>query len=109
MFKISIVETQSQRRLILEGRLVSPWTKEVESTWRSAAQQLEGRRLVVDLTNVTVISRDGENLLLHLMKDGAKFAGKGVLTKHILRQLARRCHCKPAADVDFEPLQTTND
>jgi hypothetical protein len=91
MFKISIVEKQSQRRLVLEGRLVWPWTAEVESAWKSARERLEGRKLIIDLSNVTLISRDGENTLFKLMKDGAKFSCDGVLNKHVLRQLARRC------------------
>ena len=94
MFKISIVETPSQRRLILEGKLVSPWTAEVASAWRDAAEQLEGRKLIVDLTNVTLISRDGEDALFELMRDGAKFSCGDVLTKHVVKQLARRRRCK---------------
>jgi anti-anti-sigma regulatory factor len=93
MFKISIVETQGQRKLVLEGTLVGPWTTEVERSWRSAGEQLEGRKLVIDLSNVTVIGADGENMLLKLMSDGAKFSCGGVLTKHVLKQLARRCRC----------------
>ena len=95
MLKLSTVETNGQRKLVLEGKLVSPWTEEVESAWRSAREHLEGRKLVVDITNVTLISRDGENTLFNLMRDGAKFACEGVLTKHLLRQLARRCHGQP--------------
>ncbi|MGD0214018.1 MAG: hypothetical protein ABSB87_12365 [Terriglobales bacterium] len=94
MFKISIVETQCQLRLVLQGKLVPPWTAEVESAWRSAGEQLRGRELVVDLADVTVISPDGESTLFKLMKDGAKFACGGVLTRHVLKQLARRCRCK---------------
>jgi hypothetical protein len=94
MFKISIVETHGQRRLVLQGKLVPPWTAEVESAWRSAGEQLSGRKLVIDLSDVTVISPDGENTLFKLMKDGAKFACDGVLTRHVLKQLARRCRCK---------------
>lgn len=94
MFKISIVETRNQRRLILEGKLVSPWTAEVENAWRSAGEQLQGRKLVIDLGNVTLISPDGENTLFELMRDGAKFTCAGVLTRHVLKQLARRCRCK---------------
>jgi hypothetical protein len=90
MFKISIVDTQGQRRLVLEGTLVRPWTAEVETVWRSAGEQLQGRKLIIDLTNVTLISRDGENTLFKLMSDGAKFTCGGVLTKHVLKQLARR-------------------
>lgn len=95
MFKISIVETHGQRRLILEGKLTSPWTAEVEAAWKTAGQQLQGRKLVIDLANVTLISPDGENILLKLMSDGAKFSCGDVLTKHVLRKLARRCRCRP--------------
>ena len=91
MFKISIVETPGQRRLVLEGKLVPPWTAEVESAWRNAGQQLEGRKLIIDLTNVTLISQDGENTLFELMKGGARFFSGDVLTKHVLKQLGRRC------------------
>jgi ABC-type transporter Mla MlaB component len=95
MFKISIVEEPGQRRLMLEGRLIRPWTAEVENAWRMAAEQLDGRRLVVDLTNVTHIDADGESTLFKLMSDGAKFYCRGVFTKHVLRQLARKCRCTP--------------
>jgi hypothetical protein len=93
MFKISIVEERRRRRLVLEGRLVRPWTAEVESAWQAAGEQLQGRTLVVDLKNVTFINADGESTLFKLMRDGAKFSCKDVLTKHVLRQLARRCRC----------------
>lgn len=91
MFRISIVERHGQRRLVLEGTLVSPWTAEVESAWKMAGQQLQGRKLVIDLANVTLISRDGENVLFKLMNEGAKFSCADILTKHVLRKLARRC------------------
>ncbi|HXX27115.1 MAG TPA: hypothetical protein VEI99_01560 [Terriglobales bacterium] len=91
MFKISIVETQGQRRLVLEGTLVRPWTTEVESAWRNAGEELQGRKLIIDLRNVTLISRDGENTLFKLMSNGAKFYCGDVLMKHVLRQVARRC------------------
>lgn len=94
MFKISIVETRERRRVVLEGKLVPPWTAEVENAWRNASAELDGRKLLIDLTNVTLISPDGEAVLFKLMRDGAKFSGEGVLTRHVLKQLARRCLCK---------------
>src|SRR5207302_5993750 len=63
MFKISVIDTRAQRRLVLEGKLIAPWTGELESAWRSAREQLQGRKLVIDLTNVTVIGPDGEKTL----------------------------------------------
>jgi anti-anti-sigma regulatory factor len=91
MFKISIIDTRAQRRLVLEGKLVAPWTGELQSAWKSAAQELQGRKLVIDLTNITVIGQDGENMLFELMKDGARFSCGGVLTKHVVKRLSRRC------------------
>ena len=63
MFKISIVETPGQRRLVLEGKLIPPWTVEVRARGEMRQQQLQGRKLIIDLTNVTLISPDGENTL----------------------------------------------
>jgi len=95
MFKISIVESPGQRRLVLEGKLISPWTAEVESAWKTAAAGLDGRKLIVDLANVTLISADGERTLSQLMREGARFSCAGVLTRHVLKQLARRRRCQP--------------
>jgi len=94
MFKISIVETPRQRKLVLEGKLVNPWTAELENTFRQAAKDLQGRGLIVDLRNITLIGTDGENTLLALMREGAEFFCGDVLTRHLLKQLARRCRCE---------------
>jgi hypothetical protein len=94
MFRLSMIDTNGQRKLVLEGKLVVPWTQEVESAWRRAKANSDGRKLVVDITNLTLISPDGETTLLNLMRDGARFNGCGVLTKHLLRDLARRCRCQ---------------
>jgi len=91
MFKLSMLDRHGQRKLVLEGKLVSPWTEEVESAWRTAKRNLGGRELVVDLTNLTFIGSDGETTLLTLMREGARFTCCGVLTRHLLKQLARRC------------------
>jgi hypothetical protein len=94
MFRISNIDTDSERRLIVEGTLVHPWVDELRRTWSTAGYSLEGRKLVIDLTNVIVISREGENAIFELMKEGAKFSCGGVLTRHLLKELAHRCHTK---------------
>jgi anti-anti-sigma regulatory factor len=90
MYRISIVDTPAQRKLVVEGTLVGPWVAELGTTWRNASRELDGRKLVIDLTNVTVISREGEEAIFDLMKKGAKFACASVHTKHVLKQLARK-------------------
>ena len=88
MFKISIADTPSRRTLLVEGTIIGPWIAELGTSWRNASRDLDRRKLVIDLTNVTVISREGEDAIFDLMKRGANFSCGGVLTKHVLKQLA---------------------
>lgn len=90
MLKISIIENETKLHLVLEGKLVSPWTDELKNICQKAASDLDHRELVIDLRGVTIISADGEDVLLALMVQGAKFRGSDVFTKQILKQLARR-------------------
>lgn len=94
MFKISTIDTTGERRLVVEGTLVQPWVAELRRTWSDAGNTLDGRKLVIDLTNATQIDPEGEDAILELMKDGAKFRCSGVLTRHVLKQAARRCHTR---------------
>jgi hypothetical protein len=90
MFRISIADTPSRRTLIVEGTLVGPWVAELGRTWRNASQDLDRRKLVIDLRNLTDISHEGEDAIFDLMKKGAKFTCGGILTRHVLKQLARK-------------------
>ena len=91
MLRISTVETRFQRRLILEGKLVEPWLSEFRQVCRNANETLEGRKLVIDLTDLTVIGCEAESILSDLIVQGAKFSCGGVLIRHVLKRLARKC------------------
>ena len=90
MLKISIVENRTQRRLVVEGKLVAPWADELRPACEKAKADLGERELVVEVKNITTINQAGENVLLELMHDGVKLRGFGVFTKHMLKQLALR-------------------
>jgi len=90
MMKMSILDTPSHRRLVVEGKLIAPWTAELSCAWRKATADHNGRELVIDVKGLTAISEDGESVLLALMKEGARFHSSGVLTKWILKRLARK-------------------
>jgi len=92
--RISTVEARNERRLVLEGKLIAPWTTELKSAYEEARENLQGRELVVDLKNVTNIDQEGENLLAALMNEGIKFRSCGVFTKQVLRQVARRARSR---------------
>jgi anti-anti-sigma regulatory factor len=59
-------ERRSERRLILEGKLLAPWVTELRTACEKARGDLQNRELVIDLKNVTAISSEGENVLLEL-------------------------------------------
>lgn len=91
MFKISTIETSTERRLIVEGTLTKPWVAELRKTWSDAGDSLDGRKTIIDLTNATIIDPEGEAAIFELMQEGAKFCCSGVLTKHVLKQIAHKC------------------
>ena len=90
MLKISVVDSRTERRLVLEGKLIAPWVAELRTAWKAVKGEIAGRQLVVDLKNISVISQEGENALLELMSEGAKFRCSGVVIKHVIRELRRR-------------------
>jgi hypothetical protein len=90
MLKISILDKPKHRRLVVEGKLIAPWAAELRSVWRQAKADPNGRELVIDVKCLTAITEDGENVLLELLKEGARFRSSGVFTKQVLRRLARK-------------------
>jgi hypothetical protein len=90
MLKISIRDTPSQRRLLIEGKLIGPWAAELARVWRHATADLNGRALIIDAGGLTAITEDGENVLLELMKEGASFRSSGVFTKQVLKRMTRK-------------------
>jgi hypothetical protein len=90
MLRISVIDNRTERRLVLEGKLIAPWVAELRTAWRAANGEIEDRALVVELKDVCVISQEGENALFELMNAGAKFRCSGVLTKHVIQELRRR-------------------
>jgi hypothetical protein len=91
MLKITAMTSGKQRRLVLEGRLVDPWVTELKKSWTDLQLQCQPGQIEVDLKDVTAISQQGENLLFQMMSEGATFnCCRGVLTRHVVKQLERR-------------------
>jgi hypothetical protein len=92
MLKITAIDSNHRRTLVLEGQLVDPWISELERSWTEARMSIGVDAIVVDLKDVTAISQRGENILYRMMAEGTEFnCCRGVLTKHVLKQLKHRC------------------
>jgi hypothetical protein len=105
MLKVTIIETRVARRLVLEGTLVQPWIAELERVWSAASDGLPTGRLIVDLNDVTTISKEGQDTLFEMMRQGARFSCGGVLTRYLLERLAVKCQIK-LRDVMDPPRRT---
>ncbi len=89
MLKITAVNLEGRRTLILEGRLVDPWLSVLEDAWEEERQSLGG--VVIDLKDVTSISGRGKRVLREMKAGGAIFnCSRGVLTRHVVEELMSR-------------------
>jgi hypothetical protein len=95
MLKISVVDGAHRRRIVAEGALIAPWADELATACEKAKTGLQGRELIVDLRGVTAISRDGENLLIQLIRHKIKVQC-GIFARELLRQLASDARLHPA-------------
>jgi hypothetical protein len=95
VLKITTIQSGSRRKLVLEGQLIEPWVTEFKKVWQRVWQEVNqsrnGQKLVIDLGEVTVISSQAETVLLEIRRAGAQFVGGGILNKHLVRQIDRKC------------------
>lgn len=97
MFRITRIDTETEQRLVLEGKLTEPSLAELQAAWEKARGGRGGRRCVVDLNGVTVIDRHGKRILAEMCSEGALFVVQGVATAELAREIACRC-AKSGAD-----------
>ena len=90
MLRITVVDTSTEQRWVLQGRLTEPWVSEVRSAWKKARLARRGKTSVVDLSNVTFVDKAGERLLQALMRMGIACIARGVYVKHIMEELRRK-------------------
>jgi anti-anti-sigma regulatory factor len=90
MLRITIVETPTEQKWTVEGRLVHPWISELKSTWTRTKTARRGRRCVVDLTGVTFIDKNGEKVLSQLSKQGAELVATGCYTQHVVHNIEKK-------------------
>lgn len=68
MLKISTTEEQHRIVLKIEGKLISPWTEELERFWKTLAARLHKKTLCLDLRDATHADRNGLALLGRILR-----------------------------------------
>jgi len=63
LLKISINETKDQTVLRVEGKLIAPWTEELENAWQHLAKTLGDQALCLDIRSTTFVDQNGLRIL----------------------------------------------
>jgi len=90
MLRITKIDTPTEQKLILEGRLTEPWIADLSSHWEDMRHAHPKRKLVVDLRGVMRIDSGGESALALMKAEGAEFLASGIRIKHLLEDLESR-------------------
>ena len=90
MLRITVKEIATEQRWVLQGRLTKNSVPELVSNWQAARDHPSTCKRVVDLNEVTVIDKSGEEVLSMMIDEGARFVASGLYTKHLLQTLHER-------------------
>jgi hypothetical protein len=83
VLKISITETATETRWVLQGRVFGPWVSELNAIWRTSTRTRKGRACIVDLNDVTFIDKGAEKLLRTMAREGAQLIANGGYIKNV--------------------------
>jgi ABC-type transporter Mla MlaB component len=89
MLRVTLIDNEAERTLMVEGNLIATCVAELESAWKEARVAARGR-IVVDLTGTTFIDSSGQAALMAMIADGARLTAKGVYNEHLAQELTRR-------------------
>ena len=83
MLRITLQEEDDKLTLKLEGRIVGPWTAELDRTWNSLSPSLNDKKVSIDLCGVSYIDRDGRGILADMYRQThAHFEANTPLTRY---------------------------
>ncbi len=87
MLRITVLDTPSEQKWVLQGRLIGPWATELRTNWEKTHAECNGRSCTVDLSQVTFIDTNGEKVLRKMMRQGAHFVVSGLYATHVVQNL----------------------
>lgn len=90
MLRITHHTTGDDVVLKLEGSLAGPWVRELAACWHEALSSEGHARLRVDLTDVSHVDAEGQDLMTLMYLAGARFVARGCVMPEILREISEQ-------------------
>lgn len=86
--RISIQENEQTIGFILEGRVAGPWVIELKRAWMELIPRLRGRKLSLDLRNVTYTDASGKSVLREIFtRTEADLVASSPLTQYLAEEI----------------------
>ena len=94
MLRISVKDKPNSLHLKLEGKLILPWTNELESVWNQVVSNLDGKTLHIDLSGTTFVDHHG----MHILRAMVQAANPEIeANSPLTRQFAEQARSKAQA------------
>ena len=86
--RISIQENDNTIGFTLVGRLAGPWVTELERVWNDVAKRLDGKKLSLDLRDVTYSDAGGKRVLREMFaRSRAEFITHSDWSHHLAEEI----------------------
>ena len=90
MLRITTRNIAGDVGLFIEGKLAGPCVGELEKCWRRAVEGESPLPSLVDLTDVSFIDANGQQLLAQMKEHGIKLVANGLMSKFFLDEIETR-------------------
>lgn len=88
LLKISTEQKKDQAIVRIEGKLIDPWTKELELAWQDLATKVAGKKVFLDIRATTFIDSRGIELLHSIVRlSNAVLLADSPLTRQFARSI----------------------
>jgi anti-anti-sigma regulatory factor len=87
VLKITVGETDEITKFTLEGKLSGPWVKELDRVWVASRASSQAKLVAVDISGVTFIDSEGQQLLARMYRRGAKIEASGCMNRGIVERI----------------------
>lgn len=87
MLRISFDNAAESVTLKLEGKVAGPWVDELQRAWHDVVGNKPAQSVVVDLSGVDFIDREGRKVLGWMFRQGVELRNGRLITKYIVDQI----------------------
>jgi len=87
MLRINVDQHFGVVTLKLQGKVSGPWVRELDRSWSDAARNNSAGAITLDLTDVTFVNSEGQELLRSLFRKGTDLRSGSLMTRFLINRI----------------------